>query len=319
MILWNGQYVYGFLINFSTELIEEHDYKYIIQPSVYASLPQIKNVVTNGYDDGISEQLTNNIKKWSIEFSEMEIPYIKINININIDFTDFNKSMKELEQTTKKLQANNVKLEKTMKEINDAIRLANDGMQQMNQGVSQANSAIKGMNEAINQANKGMQQMIQGVNQANEGLRGMNNTVDQANAGVQQMLNATNKMQQGLEKTISGVDVSVKKINSILDAPTKALQSDLKTTHFDFSDIVPTSSSEEKLRQQQRDEAMYNILAFMPFTGNFVSLAELISGKNLNSDADFQASDYALNMLAVLGGGEIKAGAAFLGSISKVT
>ncbi|WP_257155505.1 HNH/ENDO VII family nuclease [Bacillus cereus] len=64
---------------------------------------------------------------------------------------------------------------------------------------------------------------------------------------------------------------------------------------------------------------MYNILAFMPFTGNFVSLAELISGKNLNSDADFQASDYALNMLAVLGGGEIKAGAAFLGSISKVT
>lgn len=105
MILWNGQYVYGFLINFSTELIEEHDYKYIIQPSVYASLPQIKNVVTNGYDDGISEQLTNNIKKWSIEFSEMEIPDIKINININIDFTDFNKSMKELEQTTKKLQA----------------------------------------------------------------------------------------------------------------------------------------------------------------------------------------------------------------------
>ncbi|PFO11439.1 hypothetical protein COJ80_30860, partial [Bacillus cereus] len=110
----------------------------------------------------------------------------------------------------------------------------------------------------------------------------------------------TNKMQKGLEKTISGVDVSVKEINSIFDAPKKAPQSDLKTIHldFDFSNIVPTSSPEEKLRQQQRDEAMSNILAFMPVTGNFVSLAELLSGKNLNSDADLQASDYALNMLA---------------------
>ncbi|WP_255299055.1 HNH/ENDO VII family nuclease [Bacillus wiedmannii] len=185
-------------------------------------------------------------------------------------------------------------------EINDAIRLANEGMQQMIQGVNQANSAVKGMNEAIDQSNAAIQQM---------------------NTGIQKMLNAINKIQQGLEKAISGVDVSVNEINSIIDAPTKAPQSDLKTIHldFDFSNIVPTSSPEEKLRQQQRDEAMSNILAFMPVTGNFVSLAELLSGKNLNSDADLQASDYALNMLAVLGGGEIKAGAAFLGSISKVT
>ncbi|MEB8665128.1 hypothetical protein P4G93_28125, partial [Bacillus cereus] len=111
---------------------------------------------------------------------------------------------------------------------------------------------------------------------------------DQANEGMQQMLNATNKMQKGLEKTISGIDVSVKEINSVIDAPNKAPQSDLKTIHldFDFSNIVPTSSPEEKLRQQQRDEAMYNILAGMPFTGNLVSLGELISGKNLNSEED---------------------------------
>ncbi|PFT02931.1 hypothetical protein COK83_32815, partial [Bacillus thuringiensis] len=190
------------------------------------------------------------------------------------------------------------------------------------------NSAMKGMNEAIKSANEGMQQMIQGVNQANSAVNGMNDAIDQSNAaiqqmnnGIQKMLNATNKIQQGLEKAISGVDVSVDKVNSIIDAPTKAPQSDLKTIHldFDFSNIVPTSSPEEKLRQQQRDEAMYNILAGMPFTGNFVSLGELISGKNLNSEEDLKASDYALNMLAVLGGGEIKAGAAFFGSISKVT
>ncbi|WP_088031881.1 S-layer homology domain-containing protein [Bacillus thuringiensis] len=358
-ILWNGQYVYGFLTYFSMELVEKTDRKYIEQPSIYASLPQIKNVVTNGHDDGISDQIFKNLSNWTfdkqnlnipdINIPDMSIPDLNINININMDFTDFNKAMKELEQTTKELQTNNANLEKTMKEMNDAIRLANEGMEEMKQGVNQANSAMKGINEGmeemkqgvnqansamkginegINQANKGMQQMIQGVNQANSGLRGINDAIDQSNStiqemnnGIQQMLNATNKMQKGLEKTISGVDVSVKKINSIIDAPNKALQSDLKTIHldFDFSDIVPTSSPEEKLRQQQRDEAMYNILAFMPFTGNFVSLAELISGKNLNSDADFQASDYALNMLAVLGGGEIKAGAAFLGSISKVT
>ncbi|PEE68571.1 S-layer homology domain-containing protein [Bacillus thuringiensis] len=231
----------------------------------------------------------------------------------------------------------------------DAIKLANEGMQQMNEalygtnsatngmidaiklaneGMQQMNEAMKGMNEAIKIANEGMQQMIQGVNQANEAVKGMNDAIDQSNAalqqmntGIQQMLNTINKMQQGLDKTISGIDISVEKVNSITDAPTKAPQSDLKTIHldFDFSNIVPTSSPEEKLRQQQRDEAMSNILAFMPVTGNFVSLAELLSGKNLNSDADLQASDYALNMLAVLGGGEIKAGAAFLGSISKVT
>ncbi|WP_255259330.1 HNH/ENDO VII family nuclease, partial [Bacillus toyonensis] len=224
----------------------------------------------------------------------------------------------------------------------DAIKLANEGMQQMNEALYETNSATNGMidaiklanegiqqmNEAIRLANEGMQQMIQGVNQANEAVKGMNDAIDQSNAalqqmntGIQQMLNTINKMQQGLDKTISGIDISVEKINSITDAPTKAPQSDLKTIHldFDFSNIVPTSSPEEKLRQQQRDEAMYNLLAFMPVTGNFVSLAELLSGKNLNSDADFQASDYALNMLAVLGGGEIKAGAAFLGSISKVT
>ncbi|WP_242474994.1 HNH/ENDO VII family nuclease [Bacillus cereus] len=297
-ILWNGQYVYGFLTYFSMELVEETDNKYIKQPFIYASLPQIKNVVTNGHDDGISDQIFNNLSnltfgKQNLDIPDMSIPNLNINIKINMDFTDFNKAMKELEQTTKELQVNNVKLEKTMKEMNDAIRLANEGMEEMKQGVKQANSAMKGMNQAV----------------------------DQANEGMQQMLNATNKMQKGLEKTISGVDVSVKEINSIIDAPTKALNSDLKTIHldFDFSNIVPTSSPEEKLRQQQRDEAMSNILAFMPVTGNFVSLAELLSGKNLNSDADLQASDYALNMLAVLGGGEIKAGVAFLGSISKVT
>ncbi|PGS78414.1 hypothetical protein COD02_30410 [Bacillus thuringiensis] len=337
-ILWNGQYVYGFLTYFSMELVEKTHRKYIEQPSIYASLPQIKNVVTNGHDDGISNQIFKNLSNWTfdkqnlnipdINIPDMNIPDLNINININMDFTDFNKAMNELEQTTKELEANNVKLEKTMKEMNDAIRLSNDGMQQMIQGVNRANSAMNGMNGSIRQANEGMaqmkngvQQMIQGVNQANSGLQGMNNAVGQANEGMQQMLNATNKMQKGLEKTISGVDISVKEINSIIDAPKKAPQSDLKTIHldFDFSNIVPTSSPEEKLRQQQRDEAMSNILAFMPVTGNFVSLAELLSGKNLNSDADLQASDYALNMLAVLGGGEIKAGAAFLGSISKVT
>ncbi|MED3202389.1 HNH/ENDO VII family nuclease [Bacillus toyonensis] len=338
-ILWNGQYVYGFLTYFSMELVEETKNKYIQQPTIYASLPQIQNIVTNGHDDGIYEQVFTNISNWKFTFdiqdinipdlniSDLGIPDLSMpNLKFNIDLTDFNIAMKELEQITTELK--DLNLEKSIKVMRDALRLANDGMQQMIQGVNQANSGLQGMNGSIRQANEGMvqmknsvQQMVQGVNQANSGLQGMNNAVDQANAGMQQMLNATNKMQKGLEKTISGVDVSVKEINSIIDAPKKAPQSDLKTIHldFDFSNIVPTSSPEEKLRQQQRDEAMYNILAGMPFTGNFVSLGELISGKNLNSEEDLKASDYALNMLAVLGGGEIKAGATFLGSISKVT
>ncbi|MEC2558415.1 S-layer homology domain-containing protein, partial [Bacillus cereus] len=348
-ILWNGQYVYGFLTYFSMELVEETKNKYIQQPTIYASLPQIQNIVTNGHDDGISEQAFNNISNWKFTFdiqdinipdlsipdlnipdlniSDIGIPDLNIpNLKFNIDLTDFNIAMKEMEQINTKLK--DLNLEKANKVISDALRLANGGMQQMIQGVNQANSGLQGMNGSIRQANEGMvqmkngvQQMIQGVNQANSGLQGMNNAVDQANEGMQQMLNATNKMQKGLEKTISGIDVSVKEINSVIDAPNKAPQSDLKTIHldFDFSNIVPTSSPEEKLRQQQRDEAMYNILAGMPFTGNLVSLGELISGKNLNSEEDLKAPDYAINMLAVLGGGEIKAGAAFFGSISKVT
>ncbi|MEB8722660.1 S-layer homology domain-containing protein, partial [Bacillus cereus] len=349
-ILWNGQYVYGFLTYFSMELVEETKNKYIQQPTIYASLPQIQNIVTNGHDDGISEQAFNNISNWKFTFdiqdinipdlsipdlnipdlniSDIGIPDLNIpNLKFNIDLTDFNIAMKEMEQINTKLK--DLNLEKANKVISDALRLANGGMQQMIQGVNQANSGLQGMNGSIRQANEGMvqmkngvQQMIQGVNQANSGLQGMNNAVDQANEGMQQMLNATNKMQKGLEKTISGIDVSVKEINSVIDAPNKAPQSDLKTIHldFDFSNIVPTSSPEEKLRQQQRDEAMYNILAGMPFTGNLVSLGELISGKNLNSEeVDLKAPDYAINMLAVLGGGEIKAGAAFFGSISKVT
>ncbi|HDR8065763.1 TPA: S-layer homology domain-containing protein [Bacillus cereus] len=377
-ILWNGQYVYGFLTYFSREPVEKIDwYKYTRQPNVYASLSQIKNVVTNGHDDAISKQEWDDITKWLSEPPKQ----IEFDFTNDIDYTEFNKLMGEAD---KHLKSSNAIFDKVFIEINDAIRLANEGMQQMIQGANQTNSAMNGMNEAINSANKGMQQMIeglngtnsankgmieainsanegmqqmnealngtnsamkgmteaiksanegmqqmiQGVNQANSAVKGMNEAIDQSNAaiqqmntGIQKMLNATNKIQQGLEKAISGVDVSVNEINSIIDAPTKELQSDLKTIHldFDFSNIVPTSSPEEKLRQQQRDEAMSNILAFMPVTGNFVSLAELLSGKNLNSDADLQASDYALNMLAVLGGGEIKAGVAFLGSISKVT
>ncbi|MGZ9653890.1 S-layer homology domain-containing protein [Bacillus cereus] len=370
-ILWNGQYVYGFLTYFSREPVEKIDwYKYTRQPNVYASLSQIKNVVTNGHDDAISKQEWDDITKWLSEPPKQ----IEFDFTNNIDYTEFNKLMGEAD---KHLKSSNAIFDKVFIEINDAIRLANEGMQQMieglngtnsankgmndaikqanegmqqmieglngtnsankgmndaikqaNEGMQQmiealngTNSAMKGMNNAIKQANEGMQQMIEGVNQANSGLQGMNNAVDQANEGMQQMLNATNKIQKELEKAISGMDVSINEINSIIDAPTKELQSDLKTIHldFDFSNIVPTSSPEEKLRQQQRDEAMYNILAGMPFTGNFVSLGELISGKNLNSEEDLKASDYALNMLAVLGGGEIKAGAAFFGSISKVT
>ncbi|MEB9613458.1 S-layer homology domain-containing protein [Bacillus cereus] len=306
-ILWNGQDVYGFLIHFKTEKIEAYDYKYIRQPSVYASLQQISNVVNKGYDTGIS-------------------------FSFNFDLENFNKAMdavqKEIDEANTYLKSSHTTLDEAFKGINDALSLANKGMQQMIEALNGTNSSNKGMIEAINQANKGMQQMIEGVNQANSAVKGMNNAIDesntalkQMNTGIQQMLNSINKMQQALDKTISGIDVSVDKFNSIMDKPTKAPQSDLKTIHldFDFSNIVPTSSPEEKLRQQQRDEAMSNILAFMPVTGNFVSLAELLSGKNLNSDADLQASDYALNMLAVLGGGEIKAGVAFLGSISKVT
>ncbi|KMP71381.1 hypothetical protein TU62_28785 [Bacillus cereus] len=377
-ILWNGQYVYGFLTFFKRELVEGTDWeKYTRQPNVYASLSQIKNVVTNGHDDAINKQEWDDIKKWLSE-PPMQI---KFDFTNDIDYAELDKLMGEAK---KHLKSSNEIFDTVFVEINDAIRLANEGMQQMNEalngtnstnkGMNEAiksanegmqqmnealngtnsankdmieainsanegmqqmnealngtNSAMKGMNEAIKSANEGMQQMIQGVNQANSAVKGMNEAIDQSNAaiqqmntGIQKMLNATNKIQQGLEKAISGVDVSVNEINSIIDAPTKAPQSDLKTIHldFDFSNIVPTSSPEEKLRQQQRDEAMYNILAGMPFTGNFVSLGELISGKNLNSEEDLKAPDYALNMLAVLGGGEIKAGAAFFGSISKVT
>ncbi|OSX89632.1 hypothetical protein S3E15_03078 [Bacillus mycoides] len=377
-ILWNGQYVYGFLTFFKRELVEGTDWeKYTRQPNVYASLLQIKNVVTNGHDDAIDKQEWDDLKKWLSE-PPMQI---KFDFTNDIDYAEFDKLMGEAK---KHLNSSNEIFDTVFVEINDAIRLANEGMQQMNEalngtnstmkgmneainsanegmqqmiealngtnsankGMIQAinsanegmqqmiealngtNSAMKGMNEAINSANEGMQQMIQGVNQANSAVKGMNEAIDQSNAaiqqmntGIQKMLNATNKIQQGLEKAISGVDVSVNEINSIIDAPTKVPQSDLKTIHldFDFSNIVPTSSPEEKLRQQQRDEAMYNLLAGMPFTGNFVSLAELISGKSLNGEEDLKASDYALNMLAVLGGGEIKAGAAFFGSISKVT
>ncbi|MGG0725657.1 S-layer homology domain-containing protein [Bacillus mycoides] len=356
-ILWNGQYVYGFLTFFSRELVEGIDWKkYTRQPSVYASLSQIKNVVTNGHDDAIDKQEWDDIKKWLSEPPKQNT----FDFTINFDSAEVDKIMgeanKEIEQAGKHLKSSNEIFDKVFIEINDALRLANEGMQQMNQGVNQANSAMKGMNEGINkanegmkemnegvnqansamkgmneginQANKGIQEMIQGINEANKGLQEANSAIDQSNAaiqqmnaGIQQMLNAVNKMQQGLDKATNSIDVSVKEINSIIDAPTKALQSDLKTIHldFDFSNIVPTSSPEEKLRQQQRDEAMYNLLAGMPFTGNFVSLAELISGKSLNGEEDLKASDYALNMLAVLGGGEIKAGAAFFGSISKVT
>ncbi|WP_236723533.1 hypothetical protein [Bacillus anthracis] len=334
-VLWNGQNVYAFYINASLEPLKETSYFYEKQPKIYASLSQIKNVVTNGHDDAIDNQIWNDFKKWLSEPTKQN----GFDFTINFDSVEFNKIMgeagKEIEQANKHLKSSNATFDKVFVEINDALRVANEGMQQMNQGVNQANSAMKGMNEGINQANEGINQanrgikeMIQGINEANKGLQEMNSAIDQSNAviqqmnaGVQQMLNALNKMQQGLDKATNGIDVSVKEINSIIDAPMKTPQSDLKTIHldFDFSDIVPTSSPEEKLRQQQRDEAMYNILAFMPFTGNFVSLAELISGKNLNNDVDFQASDYALNMLAVLGGGEIKAGAVFLGSISKVT
>ncbi|MGU3372700.1 HNH/ENDO VII family nuclease [Bacillus mycoides] len=327
-VLWNGQNVYVFYVSISLEPIKETSYFYVQQPYIYASLSQIKNVVTNGHDDAIDEQVWNDFKKWLSEPPKQN----RFDFTINFDSAEFDKTMgeanKEIEQANKHLKSSNATFDKVFIEINDALRLANEGMQQMNQGVNQTNSAMKGMIEGINQANKGMQQMIEGINQANEGLQEANNAIVQSNAamqqmntGIQQMLNAINKMQQGLDKATNSIDVSIQNFNSIMDAPPKALQSDLKTIHldFDFSNIVPTSSPEEKLRQQQRDEAMYNLLAFMPFTGNFVSLAELISGKNLNSDADFQASDYALNMLAVLGGGEIKAGAAFLGSISKVT
>ncbi|WP_448160712.1 S-layer homology domain-containing protein [Bacillus cereus] len=363
-ILWNGQYVYGFLTFFKRELVEGTDWeKYTRQPNVYASLLQIKNVVTNGHDDAIDKQEWDDIKKWLSEPPTQN----KFDFNISFDSLEFNKIMgeagKEIEQANKQLKSSNAIFDKVFVEINDALRVANEGMQQMNQavkgmneginqanegmqqmnqavkgmneginqanegmkemneGVNRANVAMKGMNEGINQANKGIQEMIQGINEANSAIDQSNAAIQQMNTGLQQMLNAINKMQQGLDKATNSIDVSVKEINSIIDAPTKALNSDLKTIHldFDFSNIVPTSSPEEKLRQQQRDEAMSNILAFMPVTGNFVSLAELLSGKNLNSDADLQASDYALNMLAVLGGGEIKAGAAFLGSISKVT
>ncbi|HFK1722097.1 TPA: S-layer homology domain-containing protein [Bacillus cereus] len=376
-VLWNGQNVYAFYINASLEPLKETSYFYEKQPKIYASLSQIKNVVTNGHDDAISKQEWDDITKWLSEPPKQ----IEFDFTNDIDYTEFNKLMREAD---KHLKSSNAIFDKVFIEINDAIRLANEGMQQMNEGLNGTNSAnkgmieainsanegmqqmieglngtnsankgmieainsanegmqqmneglngtnsaMKGMNEAIKSANEGMQQMIQGVNQANSAVNGMNDAIDQSNAaiqqmnnGIQKMLNATNKIQQGLEKAISGVDVSVDKVNSIIDAPTKAPQSDLKTIHldFDFSNIVPTSSPEEKLRQQQRDEAMYNILAGMPFTGNFVSLGELISGKNLNSEEDLKAPDYALNMLAVLGGGEIKAGAAFFGSISKVT
>ena len=186
-ILWNGQYVYRFLTYFSMELVEETNNKYIQQPTIYASLPQIKNVVTNGHDDGISEQIFNNISNWTFAFDiqDINIPDLSLpdlslpDININIDLTDFNMSMKELEQITKEL--NDLNLKEAIKVMNGALRLANDGMQQMKQGVSQAN-------EAINQANEGMGQMNQGVNQVNSAIKGMNEGINQANKGMKQMI-----------------------------------------------------------------------------------------------------------------------------------
>ncbi|MEB8646177.1 S-layer homology domain-containing protein, partial [Bacillus cereus] len=199
-ILWNGQYVYGFLTYFSMELVEETKNKYIQQPTIYASLPQIQNIVTNGHDDGISEQAFNNISNWKFTFdiqdinipdlsipdlnipdlniSDIGIPDLNIpNLKFNIDLTDFNIAMKEMEQINTKLK--DLNLEKANKVISDALRLANGGMQQMIQGVNQANSGLQGMNGSIRQANEGMvqmkngvQQMIQGVNQANSGLQG---------------------------------------------------------------------------------------------------------------------------------------------------
>ncbi|MCT4572483.1 SH3 domain-containing protein, partial [Bacillus thuringiensis] len=115
-ILWNGQYVYGFLTYFSMELVEETKNKYIQQPTIYASLPQIQNIVTNGHDDGISEQAFNNISNWKFTFdiqdinipdlsipdlnipdlniSDIGIPDLNIpNLKFNIDLTDFNIAM----------------------------------------------------------------------------------------------------------------------------------------------------------------------------------------------------------------------------------
>ena len=169
------------------ELVEETNNKYIQQPTIYASLPQIKNVVTNGHDDGISEQIFNNISNWTFAFDiqDINIPDLSLpdlslpDININIDLTDFNMSMKELEQITKEL--NDLNLKEAIKVMNGALRLANDGMQQMKQGVSQAN-------EAINQANEGMGQMNQGVNQVNSAIKGMNEGINQANKGMKQMI-----------------------------------------------------------------------------------------------------------------------------------
>ncbi|MEB8665127.1 S-layer homology domain-containing protein [Bacillus cereus] len=169
-ILWNGQYVYGFLTYFSMELVEETKNKYIQQPTIYASLPQIQNIVTNGHDDGISEQAFNNISNWKFTFdiqdinipdlsipdlnipdlniSDIGIPDLNIpNLKFNIDLTDFNIAMKEMEQINTKLK--DLNLEKANKVISDALRLANGGMQQMIQGVNQANSGLQGMNNAV--------------------------------------------------------------------------------------------------------------------------------------------------------------------------
>ncbi|MCU5242042.1 S-layer homology domain-containing protein [Bacillus cereus] len=201
-ILMDNQYVYTFLSYFSLELIEKTNLKYTNQPNVYASLQQISNIVNTGHDDGITELIFKDLANWKIDIPEIDFNMPKININIDLNFTDFNKAMEELEKTTKELEktikeleANNVKLEKTMKEMNDAIRLANEGMQQMKngmqqmiQGVNQANSGLREMNNAVDQSNAGMQKMIQGVNQANSGLQGMNNAVDQSNAGMQKMI-----------------------------------------------------------------------------------------------------------------------------------
>ncbi|MEH7446914.1 hypothetical protein V7173_08910, partial [Bacillus toyonensis] len=160
-ILWNGQYVYGFLTYFSREAVEKIDWdKYTRQPNVYASLSQIKNVVTNGHDDAIDKQEWDDIKKWLSE-PPMQI---KFDFTNDIDYAEFDKLMGEAK---KHLKSSNEIFDTVFVEINDAIRLANEGMQQMNAALNGTNSTNKGMNEAIKSANEGMQQMIEALNGTN--------------------------------------------------------------------------------------------------------------------------------------------------------
>ncbi|MFI8705477.1 PA14 domain-containing protein [Bacillus sp. NPDC077411] len=293
-----------------------------------------------------------DINMSDIFISDINIPDIKI----DTDWSEFKKITKKMEETNKKLEQNNIKLKKDLGDINKliaqvqqgmdqmngalygknglintfdgmnkAIAQANEGMDQMNEalnGPNGLNETVKGMNKAIAQANEGMQIMNEALNGPNGMIVGINQALAKSNEGMQEMLDATNQMNQSMDRTINSIDRMVKQVNGRLDAPKNTTpSSDLKTIHFDFdfSEVFPTSSPEEKLRKQQRDEAMYNLLSGAPFTGNFYALGELISGKNLCTEEDLQASDYALNMLAVIGGGEVKIGGAFIGSISKVT